>query len=458
MIVVSGIEPDSLGQRSGFAVGDAIVAVNGQEVRDLIDFQVHSSERDLSVEVERDRELYEVELTRANGESFGLSFEEMKLRSCNNKCVFCFIHQMPKGMRRSLYFEDDDYRLSFLHGSYVTLTNIKESDIDRIIEQGLSPQYISVHATDPDLRQQLLGRKLPVPILDRIAKLAANGIEMHAQIVVCPGLNDGQHLQRTVDDLGTFYPAVRSVALVPVGLTKFRDNLPRLKPVTVDAAAEYVGQAESWGEAFERTVGERFVYAADELFLLLDQLPPVADYYDAFPQLENGIGMLRSFLDDWERQSDSLPRAIAAPLHLGLVSGRLGEKFMPSIVDQLNRIEGLKADLIAVENKFFGGGITVSGLLTGTDILAALEGGDWDVVCLPPNCVNGEGLTLDEMTVPDIERRANRLLTVGTYDLAETIRALIRTPQTGLGAGSQRKAGEGRQLSELGYYLGRRRS
>ena len=330
MIVVSGVEPESLAARSGFAVGDSILAINGHQIRDLIDFQVHSADAELSIEVEREREAYEVELTRVAGEAFGLSFQEMKLRSCNNKCVFCFIHQMPKGMRRSLYFEDDDYRLSFLHGSYVTLTNVKERDIDRIIEQGLSPQYISVHATNPDLRQILLGRSLPVPILDRIAKLADNGIEMHAQVVVCPGLNDGEHLERTARDLAGFYPAVRSVALVPVGLTRFRDNLPTLQPVTSEKALEYVSFAERWGGELSERLGERVVYASDELFLLLNRLPPDAPYYDAFPQLENGIGMVRSFLDGWERDRCKLPAAAPHPLHLGLVTGRLGEKFMPA--------------------------------------------------------------------------------------------------------------------------------
>ena len=457
MIVVSGVEPESLAAGSGFAVGDTILAINGREIRDLIDFQVHSADAELNIEVEREREAYEVELTRVAGEAFGLSFEEMKLRNCNNKCVFCFIHQMPKGMRRSLYFEDDDYRLSFLHGSYVTLTNIKERDIDRIIEQGLSPQYISVHATNPDLRQILLGRSLPVPILDRIAKLADNGIEMHAQVVVCPGLNDGEHLERTVRDLAGFYPAVRSVALVPVGLTRFRDNLPTLQPVTPEKSLEYVSLAERWGAEFYDGLGERVMYASDELFLLLDRLPPEADYYDAFPQLENGIGMVRSFLDGWERDRCKLPAAAPHPLRLGLVTGRLGEKFMPDLVAGVNTIEGISADLIPVDNDYFGRGITVSGLLTAADIVEAIRDGPWDLVVLPPNCINGEGLTLDDMTVGEVEARAGRAVTVGRYDLVGTIADLVLDPG-GRGDYAVRRAGDGRQLSEMGYYVGSKRS
>ena len=325
MVVVKQIEPDSLGARAGFCIGDRILRINGEEVRDLIDVQVSSAEEVVCVEIERDKELYEAEIERQSGESLGLVFEDMRLRSCNNKCVFCFIHQMPKGMRRSLYFEDDDFRLSFLHGSYVTLTNVRESDIDRIIEQGLTPQYISVHATDPALRQVMLGRtKATVDINERLHKLAANGIEMHTQVVLCPGWNDGPHLERTVADLSTYYPAVRSVALVPVGLTDHRHKLVRLDPVTPAKAAEYAAAAEAWGLQFKARFGERFVYAADEIFLLTGRPVPAAAYYDAFPQLENGIGMVRSFLDTWEEASKRLPTYIAKAVRIGPADRPLG--------------------------------------------------------------------------------------------------------------------------------------
>ncbi len=416
----------------------------------MIDFQVHSAEEILCVEVERDRELYKVELSRAPGDSFGLSFEALKLRSCNNKCVFCFIHQMPKGMRRGLYFEDDDYRLSFLHGSYVTLTNVKEKDIERIIAQRLSPQYISVHATDPSLRQKMLGRQLPVDILARIERLADNNIQMHAQVVVCPGWNDGDHLHKTVHDLSTFYPVLRSVALVPVGLTKFRQNLPHLEKVTPEKALEYVTQARAWGQAFQQALGERVVYAADELFLLLDEYPPEASYYDAFPQMENGIGMVRSFLDFWERDKGLLPPKIPQRMYLALVTGKLGRKFMEPIKAELNQVDNLRVDLLTVENYFFGQDISVSGLLTGEDILKRIENGPWDKVCLPPNCINGEGLTLDDMTVQELQDKAGVPLSVGDYDLVSCLLGI-------LSRSAAAQQGRGRQLSELGYIVGRKK-
>jgi len=451
MMVIGDIEPESLGDRTGFRRGDRIHRINDQEVQDPIDFRVHSGEEFLRLEVERDGELYEVEVRRRPGESLGLTFEEMRLRRCNNRCLFCFIHQMPKGMRRSLYFEDDDYRLSFLHGSYVTLTNVEEKDIDRIIEQRLSPQFISVHATDPQLRQAMLGRRRPVVgILERIEKLARHGIEMHTQVVVCPGWNDGPQLDRTVHELSAFYPAVRSVALVPVGLTRFRQRLPHLDPVTPARAREYVRQAEEWGQAFSQSLGERLVYAADELFLLIDRDPPEASYYDTFPQIENGIGMVRSFLDTWEGEKTRLPRELSEPLHLGLVTGKLAQRFMAFIVAELNQIIGLEADLIVVANDFFGDGITVSGLLAGDDILDNLRAGpEWDVVFLPPNCVNGEGLTLDDRTVPQLQEEAGVPMTVGQYDLAASLRAYLEEARIVL-------QGSGRQLPELGYYLGRK--
>jgi len=450
MIVIKEIEPNSLGHKAGFQSGDGIRSINGQQIRDLIDFQVHSAEEALCIEVEREREVYEVDLARTAGENFGLSFEDLKLRRCNNKCVFCFIHQMPDGMRSSLYFEDDDYRLSFLHGSYVTLTNIKDKDIDRIIEQRLSPQYISVHATDPTVRQLMLGRRLPVDILERIERLAANQIEMHAQVVICPGWNDGEHLQRTVSDLCRFYPALRSVALVPVGLTKFRSNLPQLEKVTVEKAREYIAQVRVWGQEFQQELGERVVYAADELFLLNGEYPPEASYYDAFPQMENGIGMVRSFLDTWEKEKGQLGNKIPGGFHLGLVTGKLGQIFMKPIVAELNEIEGLQVDLIALQNDFFGSNITVSGLLSGKDISKYLKNGPWDRVCLPPNCINGEGITLDDMTVDQLQEEAGVALTVGDYDLASCLQRIF--------SGSvNRLEGRGRQLSELGYYVGRNR-
>ncbi len=448
MIAIKDIEPGTLGERAGFVRGDRILRINGAAIDDLIDFQVNSSEDVLTIEVERAEEVYELEVERTEGESFGLSFEEMRLRRCNNKCVFCFLHQMPVGMRRSLYFEDDDYRLSFLHGSYVTLTNMADKDLERIVEQSLSPQYISVHATDPELRQQMLGRRKATPsILSRIDWLAAHDIAMHVQVVLCPGWNDGEALERTLNDLKGYYPAVRSVALVPVGLTRFRSHLPELQAVDDHKAAEYLEQAEGWGDRCRDEFGERVVFAADELFLRCRGTVPDAGYYSDFPQIENGIGMVRDFLDSWETGRATLPESILPErLHLAVVTGQLARLFLAPLIVQAAQIEGLRIELIALENDYFGHGITVSGLLTGADIEARIKGGAWDMVLLPPNCINGDGLTLDDLTIPELERRCRVPITVGDYDLAATLKRCTV-------GGEARLHGRGRQLSELGFTI-----
>lgn len=451
--MVKELIPGELGARSGLLPGDRIVSINGSETADILDFQVQSAEEDLCFEIEREGERYEVEIERSFGESFGIEFEDLRLRSCNNKCVFCFIHQMPSGLRKSLYFEDDDFRLSFLHGSYVTLTNVKERDIARIVDQGLTPQYISVHATEAEVRLKMLGRKkATVDIIDRIKTLAEGGIEMHTQVVVCPGWNDGVHLERTVADLRSFYPAVRSVALVPVGLTRFRDDLPDLTPVTPPIAQSYLKFIDEWGQRFRDELGECFVYGADELFLISNRELPPASYYDAFPQLENGIGMVRSFLDTWDTEKSRIKGLPNIGGRFGIVTGELAARFMEPIVAELNDIDGITADLIVVQNAFFGGGISVSGLLAGQDICESIkkQGCTYDGVLLPPNCVNGEGVTLDDMTVPQMSEQVAMSILVGEYDIANSICSFLKEKQ-----GAHR--GQGRQLSELGYYVGKQR-
>jgi putative radical SAM enzyme (TIGR03279 family) len=451
VIAIKQVEPGTLADRAGFRDGDRILRVNETSVKDLIDFQVACSEEHLIFEVEREDQTYEVEVERGEGESLGFNLDEMRLRRCNNKCVFCFLHQMPPGMRRSLYFEDDDYRLSFLHGSYVTLTNVKTADLERIVEQGLTPQYISVHATDPELREQLLGRtQETVPILERIDYLARNGIEMHAQVVICPGWNDGAQLENTIRDLRAFYPAVRSVALVPVGLTRFRSHLPDLRTVTPEMAGTYLAAAAALGEDCVRETGERFVYPGDEMFLLTGRLPPAADYYDAFPQIENGIGMVRSFLDRWEAGRDTLMAGPQRSLHLVLVTGKLAASFIEPMIAELADIPRLRVDVLPVANDFFGHGITVSGLLTAEDMVRALQDGPWDLAVLPPNSINGDGLTLDDVTVGEIASRSGVNVTVGDYHLPETLLRCFAVEEDAV------LRGRGRQLSELGFYVGRR--
>ncbi|MDA0749042.1 MAG: DUF512 domain-containing protein [bacterium] len=420
---VSEILPGGIAEAVGILPGDRIHSINGQPVRDAIDYRFHIGEEEVEVLVDRDGEFLIYEIEKSPDEDLGLVPGDMPIVKCDNKCVFCFLHQMPKGMRKTLYYQDDDYRLSFLHGAYVTLTNLSQEEFDRIVQQRLSPMYISVHATDPQLRADLLGRPDPVDVMERIQYLADNGIQMHAQIVLCPGLNDGAHLKRTVFDLASRYPDVESVGIVPLGLTKFRKNLPELDPVTPQVAAECVQQVTEWQRHFKERFGTNYVYLGDEFYLQCRQEVPDSDRYDGFPLVENGIGMVRRFIDTFEQGFPELGLLSPPPLRVTLVTSVLGANFVRPISERLNTLPWLHVVALEVQNRFFGDGITVSGLLTGADILHALEAhaGAHELVILPPNCISHHGLLLDDFTPADLEKALGCRVVVGTYDLAETI-------------------------------------
>src|SRR5262245_15761796 len=303
-VTVAAVAPRSAAAAAGLAPGDRIVAINGQTLRDAIDFQFYGGDERLELTVERDGVARSVRLTRC-GPGLGLELAAPRpddIATCANKCVFCFIHQLPKGMRRSLYVKDDDFRLSFLHGNYITLSDLDEASFDRIIEQRLSPLYISVHATDAKLRHALLGRpRHPAEILPRLERLAKAGIRMHAQIVLCPDLNDGEHLARTVHELAPLYPHVSTTAIVPVGLTRHRERLPALRSLTRDEAQALVATAEGWQRRWLAELASRFVFLADEIYLLAGLSLPPAPAYEGFPIAEDGIGMVRRFEDDFHR-------------------------------------------------------------------------------------------------------------------------------------------------------------
>lgn len=435
---VRSVDPNGIGAAVGVLPGDVVEQINGEGLRDPIDYRFHVSDEEVVVRIRRGEEVWEAEIEKDADEDLGLAFEDMDILKCDNACVFCFLHQMPRGMRKALYYQDDDYRLSFLHGAYVTLTNLSEEEFQRIIDQRLSPIYISVHATDPDLRGHLLGRRGPDDVLPRIERLASNGIQMHTQVVLCPGLNDGERLKRTVFDLARRRPHVESVGVVPLGLTRYRKNLPQLDPVTPDLARRYIAQVEGWRPRLHRRFGTHFVYLSDEFYLMTGVPVPSPDYYDGFPLVENGVGMVRRFLDLFDERVGDL-RQPPCPVRLTLVTGVMGGEFLSPLVDCLNRVEGLEVGLRAVRNRFFGDGITVSGLLTGADIQDALrESPPGDVVLLPPNCVSYEGLFLDGLQPADLERDLRVRVVVGTYDLVESVGKALR-------GGGDVHAGRGRR-------------
>ncbi|MFQ5584564.1 MAG: DUF512 domain-containing protein, partial [Calditrichia bacterium] len=332
------------------------------------------------------------------------------MRSCGNSCLFYFVYQNPKGLRKSLYFKDEDYRFSFLYGHYTTLTNATREDLQRIVEQHLSPLYISVHVTEPEMRKMLLGIKFDDHLFEKIDFLTANGIELNCQIVLCPGLNDGENLDRTIRDLKAYYPMIRSIAIVPLGLTKHRKNLFEFTPVTNEYSVQTIVEIDEKRKQLKKELGSSFVYLSDEFFIRTNTPIPGSDYYEGFYQLENGVGLTRDFMMRFDREFPMLKDGFDHQLHLTLVTGVLGSQVLNRyFIDKLNQIPGLKFDIQMVLNDFYGHSIVVSGLLVGRDIyhtLKARETGRY--IVLPPNCLNDDGVFLDDWTPDDLRKRLDK--------------------------------------------------
>lgn len=404
-------------------VGAELVKVNGHPVADEIDFRFHNTEDRLRLEFRVGGKRLTIKLADPLCGDLGLQFQQSKILVCNNRCIFCFVHQQPKGMRRSLYVKDDDYRYSFMHGNYVSLSRLTDDDYRRIIRQRLSPLYVSVHATDDDLRRFIFGNAGLPPILPALKRLTRHGIVIHTQAVICPGINDGVHLDRTITDLGSLAPHVASLAVVPVGLTRYRDRLMQLRPFTPEESAAVIDRVETHQKEYRETIGANFVYPADEFFLMAGRAIPPLAYYEDMPQFENGVGMARKFVVDFNRRKRHLPKSLKRRLRLGIITGRSAEPILGEyVVPFLDGIRNLHARLIPVDNIFWGETVTVTGLLTGGDIAAGLTETDADVILLPPNCLNGDELFLDDMTLDEFTRRAGRPVLTGTYQIADLIR------------------------------------
>jgi len=336
-------------------------------------------------------------------------FEPIRYRGCGNHCIFCFVDQNPKGLRQTLYFKDEDYRLSFLYGNYVTLTRASEADLRRIAEQRLSPLYLSIHALDVEIRKRMLGIQKEDHLLSKIRYLAENRIEMHGQIVLCPGLNDGSVLEQTLTGLESFYPALKSLAIVPVGLTRYRDDLPLLQPVDAKQAKNVIRQIEIFQKKYLQQWGDCFVYPADEFYLLADRAVPDSASYGDMWQIENGVGMIRSLLDSVSLSLEHYTGDMEPKLYTAITGTLAGPVLNEHIVPRIYEKTGLEIQILTVANRFYGESVTVSGLLTGQDILAALEkqAGSGPVL-LPGNCLNTDGIFLDDMTPQMLTDRSHR--------------------------------------------------
>ena len=412
--VIAEVYPDSVAADLGLQPGDVLASINGHILRDVIDYRFYGAEEELELVAERGGEPIVYQVERGYDQALGIEFTETTfdgLRRCNNRCEFCFLKGMPQGMRKPLYIRDDDYRYSFLFGNFVTLTNLTEHDWDRLAEQRLSPLYVSVHATDPALRRRILGTLAAPDVMEQLERLGGLGIQVHAQIVLIPGLNDGQHLAHTVANLAAAYPTVQSIGVVPLGLTKYhRCPFRTYRP---DEAGPIVAQIAAWQQEYRQQHGLSLVYGSDEWYLLAGLAVPPAEEYDGFPQLENGVGITRLLLDE-EFQVSGFRFGVTKAT---LVCGTLIAPLLGDAAARLARRTGLEIEVVPVINDFFGPTVTVSGLLTGRDVVAALRGRDLDeAVLLPRAMLDASGtLTLDDMSLALIgERLGVRVEAAGT--------------------------------------------
>lgn len=408
--LITKVLPDSIAAEVGFEPGDAIVSINGMHPRDLIDYQFLCADELLELEVlDAKGKSHVVEIEKDYDDDLGLEFETALfdgLIQCNNHCPFCFIDQQPPGKRQSLYLKDDDYRLSFLYGSYLTLTNLTLQEWDRIEQMRLSPLYVSVHATEPEVRIRLLKNQRAGKILEQLQWFQKRRLQIHAQVVVCPGINDVLHLERTLLDLAQFHqgnvPAVASAAVVPVGLTRFRPNADELTPVSREKAEEVIHQVQLLQDKFRQQLGTTFAWLADEWFLIAGwELPPESHYED-YPQIGNGVGSIRQFLKQFQEiASGKLPSQLKIPRRFTWVVGNAVEKAFEPLVEQLNAVAGLEVKLAALRSDYWGQEITVTGLLTGQDLLKGLQGKDLGDAILLPCLMMKQGDTrfLDDMTL-----------------------------------------------------------
>jgi len=460
---IIAVAADSVAERAGIKAGDRLLAINGKPVRDMIDYQFGAVDARARLNLARDNGngesiRLEVRLKNREGEPLGLEFAEPTfdgIRVCNNDCPFCFVYRTPKGFRPGLYIKDDDYRYSFMYGGFVTLTNLKEEDWQRIFEQRLTPLYVSVHSSELEMRRRLLGNSNAPDILAQIRRLGEDGIQVHTQVVIVPTVNDGAHLEKTIDDLARLYPTIQTIGVVPVGLAggdgyegdrrrSFRahgrgfENTASLPMRTYrsDEAERVIALAHAYQKRFKKEKGTALLYLSDEFYLLCGQEVPGRVHYEDFEQIENGVGLVRRFLEDWKKTEKKLPAALSQPLNATLVTARLITPTFQPIIERLNRVEGLRINLLTVQNPELGSTITVAGLLSGRDVREALlefarnghEVGK--LVFLPQVMLDKKGYGgrfLDDLTPADIAQATGREVVTASYmsEVWESIRTHI---------------------------------
>ncbi|MGL4875694.1 MAG: DUF512 domain-containing protein [Clostridium sp.] len=425
--MIKEVLPESIAEEVGIEVGDFLLSINDKDIDDIIDYRFLSVDDELTLQIEKsDGEIWDIEIEKEPGEELGLEFGGGimdKAKSCTNKCIFCFIDQNPKGMRETIYFKDDDSRLSFLQGNFVTLTNMKDEDIDRIIKYHISPINISVHTTNPELRQEMLNNRFAGAVYERMERLAKEGIHMHAQIVCIPDINNGEELKRTINDLYKLYPYVNNVAIVPIGMTKFRQNLKKLRRFTKEESIETINFIKEMQEKFYKEVEEPFVRLSDEFYVVAGIDVPDAEFYNGYSQIEDGVGSIRYFRN--RIMEDLKELDLNKGGNYTSVTGTLAYEEVKSVMDKITeKNPKIKIDVRPIVNNFFGDTITVSGLITGKDIIEQLKGKIQTKYLIMPDNMFRRGyelgsselpVMLDDSVIADIEKALNVEVIVCDY-------------------------------------------
>ncbi|MBQ2942890.1 MAG: DUF512 domain-containing protein [Clostridia bacterium] len=427
--VVTEVSEESLADKAGIKCGDLIKSINNEKIRDILDFRFFGADPFLMLEAERDGASLNFEIENETGEDIGLTLcfgDADKTRRCKNKCIFCFIDQMPKGMRESLYVKDDDVRLSFLTGSYITLTNLSDEDIERIIRQHISPVNVSVHTVNPSLRVEMLKNKDAGKVYKLMKKLAKHKIVMNCQVVLVKGVNDGKELSKTTGKLLKLYPYVASLSIVPVGLTRYRDKLPKLSPFGKEDSLEVIKQIEGFQKKAHKKYGVNFVYASDEFYLKAEMPLPSEESYDGYPQIENGVGMITSFREEADLAIFGLPENIPER-EVGIITGVAAYDLMCETAKKVKeKCSSVNTKVFAIRNEFFGESVTVSGLVTGGDIINQLKGKHLPSEILMPEVMfrDSTDIMLDDVTIETLEKELNVKITKIKTDGYSTVDAI----------------------------------
>lgn len=422
-VVITGVQPGSLAEKKHINTGDILLRVNGHDITDVLDYRFYIVNQKVVAELKTDRGFKVALFKKEEYEDVGLDFETYlmdKKRRCCNNCIFCFIDQLPKGMRESLYFKDDDARLSFLMGNYITLTNLSEHDVSRIIEMHISPVNISVHTMNPELRVKMMRNKNAGKALEIIPRLAESGIKINCQLVLCNGINDGAELERTLKDLSKFYPAAESIAVVPVGITDYRDGLYNLKPYEKQSSGDVIDIIEKFGDKFKKEHGQRLAFAADEFYLKAGRKIPDAEFYEDMSQLENGVGMAALLKSEFEEALlQNSVKKLEKKRKISIATGTAAKPFIDKLAESVqNSIAGFDCKVYSIVNDFFGHKITVAGLVTGGDLIKQLEGKELGDELLIPSAMlrSGSDVFLDDVTVEEVSRRLNIKVTPVSND------------------------------------------